>query len=97
MDKIELEKIVRPIVEDVWFNVRGINPVENQVKEIVDALSNRLGKLVMPKVEFTPIVAHIVIKNKIAEELLEKICSENGNEFYIDYTQSFTSYKAEQK
>jgi len=48
MDKIELEKIVRPIVEDVWFNVRGINPVENQVKEIVDALSNLLEKLVMP-------------------------------------------------
>lgn len=47
------------------------------------------------KKEFIPIVAHVVIKNEEANNKLERILT--GNDLYIDYTQTLTSYKAKRK
>ena len=78
-----------------WLKVNGLNNMGQDLADIANNLSSQLDLLVMPKAEFTPMVAHVVIKNKEAENKLEQIL--NGNEFYIDYSQSLTSYKAEQK
>lgn len=58
---------------------------------------NHVEKCVMPEVEFTPIVAHVVIKSEITELLLEELCRAWKNEIYIDYEQSLLSYKVEHK
>ena len=51
---------------------------------------------VKPACEFTPVVAHVVIKGEMAEKDLEELCYRWRDEMYIDYEQSFLSYKAKQ-
>lgn len=71
----------------------NINETQN------DRIKKQFGvePLVMPKAEFTPIVAHVVIKGEVQKLLLENLCRDWNNEMYIDYEQSLLSYKAEQK
>lgn len=90
---------LKQIIENAKYK-GGVRPYEEGFNDACDRIlreyeSSQLKTLVMPKAEFTPIVAHVVIKNKEAENKLERIL--NDNEFYIDYTQSLLSYKAEQK
>ena len=61
------------------FEVEKVIPLELPVK---------------PASEFIPIVAHVIVKNREAINNLENLCAGNGNEFYIDFVQSLTSYKA---
>lgn len=36
MDKNKLESIIRKSVEDVWYNRRSMNPIEDQIKELTE-------------------------------------------------------------
>ncbi|MFW6225792.1 MAG: hypothetical protein ACOC3V_02385 [bacterium] len=36
MDKDKLEEIIRKSVEDIWYNRRSMNPVEEQVKILTE-------------------------------------------------------------
>ena len=45
--------------------------------------------------EYLPIVAHVVIKSKMTELLLENLCGDWRDEMYIDYEQSLMSYVKE--
>ena len=51
----------------------------------------------MIDLEKSSIVCHIVCKNNEAYKRLEKLCSEYGNDMYIDYSQSQASYFWETK
>jgi hypothetical protein len=42
MDKEKLESIVRKSVEDVWYNRRSLNPVEEQTKALTDVIWSEL-------------------------------------------------------
>jgi hypothetical protein len=42
MKKEELEKIVKDIVEYVWFNQRSLEPWKDQTKTITDKIWNQL-------------------------------------------------------
>jgi hypothetical protein len=80
-------------VDDIFWDMVDVDKLLNIInKESVPAET-----LVRPKAEFTPMVAHIVIKGEVQKLLLENLCRDWNNEMYIDYEQSLTSYKAEQK
>jgi len=44
MTKEKLEKIIRKNVEDIWYNRRSINPVEEQTRELTDRIWEELTK-----------------------------------------------------
>lgn len=58
-----------------------------------------VSNLVEPQVsqDFCDLVAHIVIKNKLAHSQLIELCTKWHNEMYIDFEQSYLSYKNESK
>ncbi len=69
-----------------------LNEKDKRELVIIETCSDIADNLSAEK-QFIPIVAHVVIKTKEAEDQLEKIL--DHNEFYIDYTQSLKSYEAE--
>lgn len=48
MNKKELEEIVRKSVEDIWYNRRSLNPVEEQTKELTDKIWEKIKHLETP-------------------------------------------------
>jgi len=65
--------------------------IQNLLDEAIEIIEEYENK------EFTPIVAHVVIKNKGAEAALEKACNGYGNDVYIDYIPTLSSYEAKLK
>jgi hypothetical protein len=43
MDKESIRKIVRTIVEDTWYNMRHVDPVEGQINRITDEIWDELN------------------------------------------------------
>ena len=44
MTKEKLEKIVREIVEDIWYNRRSTDPIEEQTRFLTDKIWEELTK-----------------------------------------------------
>lgn len=44
MTKEKLQEIIKKSVEDVWYNRRSFNPVEEQTNLLTEAIWNELNK-----------------------------------------------------
>lgn len=86
IEEKELIEIIRPAVEEVWYNRRSLNPVEEQINLIATTINNKFKELASGEVSQQDIVANLrlQIKNHFDSEntILNNTKTEMNNKEY---------------